>query len=81
MSELGTKAGRPALVNKIAKELHENTGMRSVRWCDLGASEKALRIEQASVAVRTIENWAREMREPWLNLMDTDWFKSREGKE
>ena len=70
--------GRMALAVRIATALHEDSNMRSVRWCDLGPVEKKFRMEQAAVAIKTIEQWAKEMREPWVNLMNNNWIGGKE---
>jgi len=70
--------GRVALTVRIAEALHADSSMRSVRWCDLGPLEKKFRMEQAAVAMKTIESWAKEMREPWVNLMNNNWLGEKE---
>ena len=70
--------GRIALTAKIAKALHADSNMRSVRWCDLGPIEKKFRMDQADIAIKTIARWAKEQREPLLNLMDDGWLGAKE---
>jgi hypothetical protein len=43
--------------------------------------EKKFRMEQAAVALKTIEQWAKEMREPWVNLMNNNWLGEKEKEK
>jgi len=50
----------PALIEAVAKALHESSSMRWVRWLDIGKTEQAFRLNQARVALDASAKWKKE---------------------
>jgi hypothetical protein len=55
----------PALIEAVAKALHDATGMRSVRWADIGKTEQAFRLSQAITALDAMKKMGNG-EEQWL---------------
>jgi hypothetical protein len=50
----------PALIEAVAKALHEISNMRWVRWPDIGKTEQAFRLSQAITALDAMTKWEKE---------------------